>query len=642
MCGISVIASPEPVPSLAIRAMTDLVSHRGRDDEGYLVVTGAGATPLSYGGPATPSDAYSINAAFAPGGSIEAAPAGATVAFGHRRLSILDLSSLGHQPMCTPDRRYWITYNGEIYNYLELAQELAKLGHRFLSHCDTEVILAAYAEWGSGALERLNGMWAFAIYDARAHELFAARDRFGIKPLYYWFSPRGVFCLASEIKQFTAIDGWQAVVNPDRAASFLTTGLTDDRDQTLFEGVFQVGAGKYLRADVATLTPRPDGRVATTKWYQLEPAAFNGSFEDAALECRRLLTHSVSLMLRSDVPVGSCLSGGLDSSSIVCTMNQLLRERGAESSQKTFSSVPDDAALNEQQWIDEVVRATRVDAHFTKSSFSDFDGALTRLSFHQDEPFTSTSVFAQWSVFELAAAAGIKVMLDGQGADEAFFGYQSFFGPYLGGLWRRGRAVAVWREIRQLQRRHRFPTTSALGALARASRPGASPRHYDPRALSREQLTRSNLPMLLRFEDRNSMAHSIESRVPFLDHHVVEFALGLPDHYKLGGGVTKRVLRQAMRGFHTLGQEELSRMAIEPYFEMLPKLGTIQDEEFARRFAGSMYPSLCDPVIVQRTSAALSAHSNLPAAVVKALKVGKQEEERCIRARAKSQETLSI
>ena len=550
MCGIGALVSRAPVRAYPIRKMMDLVRHRGPDDEGYLIGPTQHDGVAVFGGPSTPADAFaSSGLAFAPSQHIEsAAQATATVAFGFRRLAILDLSVRGHQPMCTPDRRNWIVFNGEIYNYRELGEELSRLGHRFVSHSDTEVLLAAYAEWGTACFARFNGMWACLIYDARAGEVIASRDRFGIKPLYYWSAPDGTLCFASEIKQFTAVPGWSGAVNAARASQFLASGLTDDGDETLFDRVFHLGPGELARVPVATFQVREDGRLPIERWYVLEPSPFAGSFDEAARECHRLLSDSVRLMLRSDVPVGSCLSGGIDSSSVVCLAHRLLTADGITGRQRTFSAVAPSTPIDERGWIDEVVKATGVDAYFVTPAQADLAAAAARLAWHQDEPVSGTSVFAQWCVFELAAANGMKVMLDGQGADEAFAGYHSFFAPYLAGVIRDGRLADAWSEINALKRRHDVGVLRALRGAARSLMGAGDSGAVGVAALSHAQLTRRNLQMLLRFEDRNSMAHSIEARVPFLDHRLVEFALGLPDAFKLGGGVTKRVLREAMSG----------------------------------------------------------------------------------------------
>ena len=316
------------------------------------------------------------------------------------------------------------------------------------------------------------------------------------------------------------------------------------------------------------------------RWYDLRPAPFSGSFDDAAEECAARLTESVRLMLRADVAVGSCLSGGIDSSSIVCVMSRLLHEQDAAARQMTFSAGADVPQFDERKWIDQVVSATGVEARYVCPSLDRLMADAGEVAWYQDEPYGSTSIYAQWSVFRLAAEHGVKVMLDGQGADEAFAGYHSFFPAYFAGLVRAGRLAALWREMAETTRMHgRRPWMSEVVKLLLpdASQPalrawlgaseaapawlnlrilGAEARdplaatRYAPsvQARSRDQLTTSNLQMLLHWEDRDSMAHSVESRVPFLDHRLVEFALGLPDDFKLAMGVTKRVLRRGMSG----------------------------------------------------------------------------------------------
>ena len=547
MCDLCGFVAPTPVAASAILAMTSLARHRGPDDEGYLLVREPGSPPELLGGADTPSAAYHSGAPYAPTGTITTSDRPVTIAFGHRRLSILDLSVLGHQPMCTADRRYWLIYNGEIYNYTELAEELTARGYQFRSHGDSEVILAAYATWGRECLHKLNGMFAFAIYDVAAGTLFLARDRFGIKPLYYWVAPNGAFHFASEIKQFTAAPGWASRMNVTRAQEFLATGLTDCSDETMFTGVYHLPPGHTASLSIRDVGADASGRIRTEPWYVLAPARFDGTFEDAAQEYRRLLIDSVRLMLRADVPIGSCLSGGIDSSSIVCLISRELRAQGVEGLQKTFTARADEAKFDEWPWVEAVIKATGVDARSVVPSIELLQGEAAKLAWHQDEPIASTSFFAEWSVYDLVAKAGLKVMLDGQGADEVLAGYHAFFGPYLASLVRDGRWKDAWREIKAFKQRHGYSEAAAARGIARVlltrDRQFAS-----VSALSYAQLTYSNLQMMLRCADRSSMAHSVESRVPFLDHRLVEFALGLPDEFKIGGGVTKRVLRTAMSG----------------------------------------------------------------------------------------------
>lgn len=586
MCGIGALYSPtRALDPEWLRSMQQAVRHRGPDDEGLVLFHGPDAEPLPLGGPDTPADAYSSSLPYAPSREPTAAPA--HLALCHRRLSILDLSVAGHQPMCSPDRACWVVHNGEIYNYIELREELMALGHAFATQTDTEVILAAYRAWGRDCLARLNGMFAFVLFDRDRGRLLAARDRFGVKPLYYWIAPDGQLALASEIKQFSVLPGWRPKVNGQRAYDFLNWAVKDHTDETLFEGVFQLRGGEALEFDLragGTGAAAGGGRLKTRRWYELKPRPWSGSLEDAGRELRSLFTDSVRLRLRADVPVGSCLSGGLDSSSIVCALNALLRAQDAQALQKTFSACSTVKRFDERDYIDEVVRQTGTDGHYAYPRFDELLPALDRITWHHDEPFGSTSMYAQWRVFELAAGARVKVMLDGQGADEQLAGYPNYFGTRFGGLLRRWRWMALWREIRAAQQLHGFTVAWGLYQTLKDVLPEAVrqslrqiagvPSLYAPwldlerlaavpadpyvpgraassdpiRLLSHAQIVATSLPMLLHAEDRDSMAHSIEARVPFLDYRLVEFVLGLPDEFKLSEGLTKRVLREAMRG----------------------------------------------------------------------------------------------
>jgi len=576
MCGLAAVFSPQPAGLEALaRAMAEIVRHRGPDDEGLVAFTGAALTPEARGGPDTPADAYRAAVAYAPSPASHA-PDEAFAALAHRRLAVVDLSPSGHQPMASPDRRYWVIYNGEIYNHVELRAELEGLGCAFVSHSDTEAILHAYRAWGEACLERFNGMFAFVLFDRVARRVFAARDRFGVKPLYLWRSPQGLVALASEIKQFSVLPGWVAGLNGQRAYDFLNWGLLDHTAETLFAGVRQLRGGELVHCTLDELCEDAPIR----RWYRLEPRAFRGNLDEAAREFRELLTDSIRLRLRADVPVGSCLSGGLDSSSIVCVANRLLRAAGAQAHQNTFSAGARIERFDEREFVDAVVAHTGVESHYTCPELADLFAALDAIVWHQDEPFGSTSIFAQWQVFELAAEARVKVLLDGQGADELLAGYHGFFAPYFAGLLASLRLGTLWREMKAAERLHGLSALRYLGnavlpepirqPLRRLSgKPAGAPDWIDPAALSFDDrdphlahglkttsvnrmahgmLTGTSVPMLLHWEDRNSMAHSVESRLPFLDYRLVEFTMGLPAEFKLAEGTTKRVLREALRG----------------------------------------------------------------------------------------------
>ncbi len=576
MCGISALVAPHPIALHdALARMTGAIGHRGPDDEGFASFAG-GTLNRVWGGADTPEPVLGSDFPYAPAGR-GAGEEPASVALGHRRLSILDLSPAGHQPMCYGDRRYWITYNGEVYNYEELRAELESLGHGFLSATDTEVVLAAYAEWGEACTQRFNGMWAFAILDLEAGTLFVSRDRFGIKPLYYWTSPDGVLAFASEIKQLTELEGWRPRANGRRLRDFLQWSTFDHTADTFFEGVRQVPGGHDLTIRVDA--PRAPERAR--RWYRLEASTRDVCMEEAAGRVRELLSDSVRARLRADVKVGSCLSGGIDSSSIVCLVNRELARAGVSELQETVSSCSELPEFDERQFITAVLEQTKTRAHYVFPESDRLLDDLDRIVWHQDEPFGSTSIFAQWCVFDEARKNELTVMLDGQGADELFGGYRSAYASWIAELFVSGRWSALARNVRTAREVHGYKARRLLMMPARqlvptGLRSGAGTwfeTHFRPRWMSKgpaagdgepsrkpvtpghsladwslDQLLYSNLPMLLHYEDRNSMAHSVESRVPYLDYRLVEYAMSLPGELKIQDATTKAVLRESMRG----------------------------------------------------------------------------------------------
>ena len=508
------------------------------------------------------------------------------LALGHRRLSVIDLSDAAAQPMSYADDRYWITYNGEIYNYIELREELAAAGFRFRTSSDTEVLLAAYANWGEAALDRLVGMFAFVLWDGMAETVFAARDRFAIKPLYFYVSAQGV-AFASEIKQLAALPEFAAKLNLARAHDFLSAGIMDHTTETMFDGVGQLQGGECVRLYLRGW--RSTEALPVRRWYGIvEPGTLELCERSSARRFAELLSQSVRMHLRSDVPVGSCLSGGLDSSSIVCLMARELDALGDGARVHSVSACYDVKAVDERHYMEMVVDRTNSTPHWCYPRVEDAYALAERITWHQDEPYGSTSIFAQWCVFEEASRAGLKVMLDGQGADEQLAGYHGCFPYYFANLIRQRRFAAL---LRAMAERHAWHGVSFWEQVRAFLLPLAPPwlarwLRRERQALAqhdwlngealhphlvrsafetaRERIERppienlgdlcvvltqsSNLAMLLHWEDRNSMAHSIEARVPFLDHRLVEFTLALGDQHKIVGGDTKRVLRRAMSG----------------------------------------------------------------------------------------------
>lgn len=492
-------------------------------------------------------------------------PAGPLV-MAHRRLAVFDTSDAGLQPMSYDSERFWLVYNGEIYNHAELRDELSCLGHEIRSACDSEVLLAAYAEWGDACLDRFNGMFAFVLWDRRKETLFAARDRFGIKPLYYWRSRDGI-AFASEIKQFMSLDGFTARLNGAKAHDFLTYGLIDHDAETMFRGVRQIKAGECLGLTIGKGAAAHD--PAPRHWYALPEHGAAGMTETDAIEgVRRLFKDSVSLRLRSDIPTGFCLSGGMDSSSIVCTAAQF------QPGFATFSACYDGWDGDERVYMDAVNKATNAKSVKVFPAPETLNGLLDRLVHHQDSPFGSTSIFAQWCVFEAARKKGVPVVLGGQGADEQLAGYYPAFAAFQSGLFRRGRWLRLRRELNGVKEKHRIPVGRQIASMINALLPRpalraahrlrgidrpdwlnkdfSSPFPFPLPAmsglsgLSRAQMSFATLPGLLHYEDRSSMAFGVESRLPFLDYRLVEMLMGLGDRYKIVDGETKWVLRRAM------------------------------------------------------------------------------------------------
>ena len=569
MCGILCVvrcAGTAPAPTWPLVTATHIVRHRGPDDEGYLLWRG-GCPPRVYAGPETSSPSREAR-------RLANLPSLAEwrVGLGHRRLSILDLSPAGHQPMVHQRTGLCVAYNGEIYNYVDLRRELERHGHTFVSGTDTEVLLAAWAEWGPDCLHRFNGMFAFVLLDPRGGgTLHAVRDRFGVKPLY-WARVGQFLLFASECKQIRSLAGFSPRLDRSTARDYLASGLLDHTRYTFDEGIQQLLGGERSTLNLSV----PDPRLEIMRWYELKAEPWNGSDADAALAVRECLTDSVRLRLRADVTVGSCLSGGLDSSTIVCFAREALERQGSEPAQVTVTACFEDHRYDEWRFANLVVADTGAHSVRVWPLFGRLQAELDWMLWHMDEPYASTSQFSQWCVFAAAADAGLKVMLDGQGSDEQLAGYGgSTKTAMLTGVLRGARPLAFTREVLALRReRGRLPIAEIILAMRnliplldavlpsrvrtvaeapdwlRLDAPSRIPSEppQDLNASLRRQTLSTSLPALLRYEDRNSMARSIEARVPFLDYRLVELLAGLPDRLKLRGGTTKVVLRDATRG----------------------------------------------------------------------------------------------
>ena len=562
MCGIFGIWNLDGsgVDVAAMVRATTAIRHRGPDDEGYLLInTRTGRTELC-GGKDTTSELRLPNI-------FEFASEKFDLAFGFRRLSILDLSPDGHQPMASPDKSAWIIFNGEIYNYIELRDELSLLGHKFHTGSDTEVILAAFRQWGEACVERMNGMFALALWDAPNRTLFLARDRFGEKPIHYVYQQDKLFAFGSEMKTLWAADLAGRTVHTETLARFQHYGQLDAGDQTFYDGILRL-------PQAHSLTVSAQGKFRKRRYWDIDPREQEDGKSDSfyAEQFRELLTDSVRLRLRADVPVGSSLSGGLDSSTIVSIINRLLPPEGI---QKTFSARFDEPASDEGKWIDLVTRANRVQRSDVWPTPEQFFDELTKVFWHQEEPFSSTSIYAQWCVMRLARENDVTVLLDGQGADEMLAGYHSYFEEYSADLltsmnlprylkWKKNCRELHGYAPRTISRVAKQTVPSvlkkpvqrvmrSLGELPEVERGKPEfPAEFKKLSSLKKQLwwntTREGLVELLRYADRNSMAHSREVRLPFLDHRLVEFVFRLPDQLLMRDGWTKWILREAFRG----------------------------------------------------------------------------------------------
>lgn len=478
------------------------------------------------------------------------------IVLGHRRLAFLDLSHEGAQPMTYGEERWVVTYNGEIYDYVETRATLERLGHRFRSSSDTEVLLAAYAEWGKDCLSRLNGMFAFAIWDREERTLFVARDRLGVKPLVYtWDGNR--FAFASEAKALHAAGVAPGGVNADAVYEYLSRGYTS-AGRSFHEGVHVLEPGHALL--VAEGMP-----LRTWQWWNPDRSV-DASFGDAGAWSERvaeLLDDAVRIRLRADVPVGSHLSGGLDSSAIASAAAR--HHAGSEPFHTFTGAFVDDAASDERRWSRAVAEASGATLHEVEIGVDDLAGHFERILWHMDEPIAGPGVFPQLMVCDLVAERGVKAVLGGQGGDELFAGYlrhralhykQRLHGD--GPMGRIGAAVELARLARGEWRRVRRTATRVTDAdLAPAFLDRVDPAvreevrrgalsHASARDLMWHDL-RAYLPALLHVEDRTSMAASIESRTPLLDYRLVELALRIPEPLLFAPGEPKPLLRRAVR-----------------------------------------------------------------------------------------------
>lgn len=483
----------------------------------------------------------------------------------HQRLSILDLSDAGSQPMKSRDGAGWLIYNGEIFNFIEIRTELESLGHSFCGHSDTEVLLAALEYWGEeGALSKLNGMWAFAWLDERKQRLVLARDRFGVKPLYYYLGSDGLY-FSSEIKTILGLSGRKFQINEDVVNEYLMQFSADTTDATFFKDIHKVPSASYSVIDLKASVPQPVfKRYWDIDWAQADTSVSNNEKIEGI---RELFYDAVRLRLRSDVPVGVLLSGGVDSSAIAAAMSCLL---GDGKNLLLLAAVSDDPNFDETVFIDKMAEDLGKEVHKVKLQFDPKEAKnyLEKVTWHNDEPCGGFSNVAQYQLMQKARELGIKVLLSGQGADEAFCGYKKYIGFYVIFLLRQGCYFQAIRVLYDFWRNGTVINQFRWGEAKRYLPKWLQPKRRDVRGsrlfgkkirsgigmlkssnVAKRQwldVCQYSVPLLTHYEDRMSMAWSCEVRNPFLDYRLMEAALCLPINLKLSHGWTKYALRKAM------------------------------------------------------------------------------------------------
>ena len=519
MCGISGIINKnnKSVEELLILQMTDIIAHRGPDSSGSYLYK--------------------------------------NIAFGHRRLSILDLSSSGHQPMKYLDDLV-ITYNGEIYNFIEIREELIQKGYIFDSNSDTEVILKAYHCWGKTCVNYFNGMWSFSILDIKQKIVFCSRDRFGVKPFYY-IENNDLFSFGSEISQLLPFLP-NRILNKKVALDYLISGIEECSNETFFKDIYLLKGGHNLVFDLKT------NSYEIERYYNLKLSdQKNTSVDDYIQELKR----SITLRLRSDVKVGTCLSGGIDSSTISSFASKIY-----QNSNEKFMAIhakSSEYKTDESEFAKIVSKIANINLNFVEPSYSDFKSNILSIIKIQQEPFGSLSIIMQYFVFKKAKELGCIVMLDGQGGDETLLGYERYYPAIVKSKKGIAKLKALLQSsknsrlslidtikyqyyfsnyklrLKRLKYKNSFYKSEIINEYESEELRIISESYNDISILQKNEIVSSQLPHLLKYEDRNSMANSIESRLPFLDYKLVELSLNTNNSLKIKDGWTKFILRKA-------------------------------------------------------------------------------------------------
>lgn len=593
MCGIAGILNLkgkiDNVPR-HIKTMTDTIRHRGPDGEGFLLVNDTELIPAY--GKDTPEGVANAALNYSPKIFIEDVQIeNIQFALGHRRLSIIDVSPGGHQPMCDAEKKIWIIYNGEIYNYIEIRKQLHQKGFSFRTNTDTEVIIQSYLHWGEDCVNHFNGMWSFVIYDKQKNVLFGSRDRVGVKPFYY-YTNENVFAFASEQKALVKLPFVKTGINAKAASEFLAGDIQyiEKGEENMFKNIFEIMPAQNFRIDLKS--------KSFQKWnyYSLNANTSFSFFDQEEFakhrdETEKLLVDSVRLRLRSDVPVGSCLSGGIDSSAIVSIMGKLIsagEKINLGGKLNVFTLTFDEKDIDESHWAKYVIDQTNAEWNLVQPTAGDLLKDFKDLNYAQDIPVCSTGSYGQFQLMRSAKERGIKVILDGQGGDELFGGYMAHSLVFWKELLRRGHLKRFFSEIsadgkalfnfKQMMKdfskrqfaafvphalqqsfyksyfkQYDFLNDSVLNEYVQSGGIKSELEMSRSSSLNEALLkdfTNTRLKMYLKYEDRSSMWHSVEARTPFADdNRLVEYIFNIPGVYKIHNGINKHLLREAMRNY---------------------------------------------------------------------------------------------
>lgn len=584
MCGISGILKLNGSSielATAVQKMNTSIRHRGPDGEGFVFADENWKAHATYSND-TPATIYQARFPHSPQIPCSLVNFPTKLVLAHRRLAIVDLSPAGHQPLCNLDQSLWITYNGEVYNYPELRTELESLGHSFFTQTDTEVVLAAYQQWGTDCLKRFNGMWAFVIWDRTKEILFGSRDRFGVKPFYY-YKDQEVFTFASEQKAFLKNSFVKTQLNHTAVADYFCAGEIEYKEESFFKNIIELFPGTAFELSTN------NGEFKKWIWYSLPEVEDKATFTEQQYkgyieETRALLVNAIRIRLRADVPIGACLSGGIDSSTIVGIIADLLSKNKKiiiGDQLKLFTAVFDEVNSDERKWAKEMADKSGAEWHTVMPTPEEFMRDLKDLIFCQDIPIWSTSTYAQFRVLQLAKENNIRVVLDGQGGDELFAGYLPHYIPFWTELKNNDESVRRSSELKAYGdgaskfRLREYLKQQTIPSLPLKMQMGIQRVYFQDmnyldanlisnfinnkdenitsntlNAALRNEFVNTRLKGYLKCEDRCSMWHSVESRTPFADDHLlIEAVFKMPGMMKIRNGMSKYILREAASPF---------------------------------------------------------------------------------------------